>query len=507
MNKVVAALAAAGIVVSSVIATPIAANAEANGGAPSATSIAWGPCDAPVLRSAHAECGFLRVPLDYAKPSGGTISLAVSRVRHTSPESHYQGVILVNPGGPGGSGLPLSTLGSHVPNHAGDDYDWIGFDPRGVGSSVPALHCEPDYFASPRPDYVPTDPAVEQAWLNRAKKYAAACGSKAGPLLAHMSTADSARDMDSLRIALGQQRINYYGFSYGTYLGQVYSTMFPDHVRRMVLDSNVDPRRVWYQANLDQDVAFNRNIKIWFRWIAQYDKVFHLGTTEGAVEQSYYATQAALAQQPAGGVIGPDEWTDIFLQAGYYRMTWVNLGNAFADWVHKGDWQQLKALYEQTDTLGDDNGYAVYDAVQCVDAPWPTDWNTWRKDNWATQAKAPFETWANAWYNAPCVFWPAKPGTPVTIDGRRVNGALLIDETLDAATPYAGSLEVRALYPSASLIAEPGGMTHADSLFGDACVDNQVANYLATGALPPRKPGQGPDAVCAPLPDPVPTSS
>jgi pimeloyl-ACP methyl ester carboxylesterase len=468
------------------------------------TPIRWGACTSASLQQAGAQCGFLEVPLDYGNPSGAKISLAVSRVLHTTPES--QGVMLVNPGGPGGSGLGLSVLGKNVPNHAGDSYDWIGFDPRGVGASKPALSCEPDYFGYDRPNYVPSTPQVEQAWLTSSKGYATACA-KNGPLLAHMKTTDVAQDMESLRKALGQQQINYYGFSYGTYLGQVYATLYPQRVRRMVLDSNIDPRKVWYQANLDQDVAFDRNIKIYFDWLAKYDDVYHLGTSGGAVEQLWYSEQQKLAHNPAGGVIGPDEWNDIFLQAGYYRVGWENIAKAFAGWVHNGNWQTLKALYDATDTSGNDNGFAVYNAVQCTDVQSPTSWNQWRADNWRTYYQAPFETWGNAWYNAPCLFWPAPAGKPVNVNGTKVASALLIDEELDAATPFAGSLEVRKRFPNSSLIGEPGGTTHADSLSGDVCVDDQVATYLATGKLPPRKPGNGPDTTCAPLPDPVPAGA
>jgi pimeloyl-ACP methyl ester carboxylesterase len=280
--------------------------------------------------------------------------------------------------------------------------------------------------------------------------------------------------------------------------------MFPQRVRRMVLDSNVDPRKVWYQANLDQDVAFGRNIKIYFDWVAKYDSVFHLGRTESDVEKLWYAQQDKLTRSPAGGVIGPDEWTDIFLQAGYYRFGWEDMAKAFAGWVQKGDWQTLKTLYDEGNPPGDDNGFAVYNAVQCSDTQWPQSWAKWRKDNWDTYAKAPFETWGNAWFNAPCLTWPARPGKPVDVDGSKVASTLLIGEELDAATPFEGSLEVRKRFPHASLIGEPGGATHADSLSGDACVDNQVADYLATGKQPARKPGNGPDTECAPLPDPVP---
>jgi TAP-like protein len=108
---------------------------------------------------------------------------------------------------------------------------------------------------------------------------------------------------------------------------------------------------------------------------------------------------------------------------------------------------------------------------------------------------------------APCVFWPAPAGKPVRVNGRRIPGILLIGETLDAATPFAGSLEVRRRFPNASLIALPGGTSHANSLFGNACVDDQIAAYLADGTLPPRRPGNRPDAICAPFPQPVPNAA
>ncbi|MCU1687086.1 MAG: peptidase [Amycolatopsis sp.] len=492
------------LIVPSVAASAAAPTADSV--VPTADSITWGKCTKPSLEKANAQCGFVNVPLDYTHPYGAKISLAVSRVLHTVPDSQYQGVALANPGGPGVSGLGMSTLGSAVPNGVGGDYDWIGFDPRGVGSSVPALTCDPNYFSTDRPAYVPTTPALTEEWLTRSKDYAQACAKDQPALLQHMTTADSAKDMDSIRATLGQQQITYYGFSWGTYLGEVFSTLFPQRVRRMVLDSNVDPRGVWYQANLDQDAPFERNIKIWFTWVAKYDTVFHLGSTEAAVEKLWFAQLPTLTKQPAEGTIGPDEWTDIFQSAAYSSSSWDQLGQAFAGWVNRGDSATLNTLYQQA---AGPNARILpgYSAVQCTDAPQPRSWARWAADNWRIYAQAPYQTWANAWLNAPCLYWQVKPSTPVRIDGAKTASALLIDEELDAATPFEGSLEVRKLYPNSRLIAEPGGTAHADSLDGDMCVDNQVAAYLATGALPPRKAGTGADALCAPLPDPVPATA
>jgi pimeloyl-ACP methyl ester carboxylesterase len=256
----------------------------------------------------------------WGRPHGRQIQLAVSRIQHTSSASDYQGAILTNPGGPGGSRLDLNTflvpvLQSEGFNAAADDYDWIGFDPRGVGSSIPAISCDPNYFSPDRPNYVARTRKLLGTWLSRSQSYAQDCGSQSplqSALLRNLTTRDSAMDMDSIRKALGLKQITYYGFSYGTYLGQVYSTMFPSHVRRLIMDSNIDPRAVWYQANLNQDPAFNRNENIWSAgWRSTTTSTTSVRPT---VQHLFYATEHQLIKNPAGGEIGPDEWVDIFLE-------------------------------------------------------------------------------------------------------------------------------------------------------------------------------------------------
>jgi pimeloyl-ACP methyl ester carboxylesterase len=488
---------------------PAAAVTPATGVAAAATSgVAWGKCADETLQKFGAVCGTLSVPLDYGKPKGAKIKLALSMVKHkTTDPKKYQGVMLVNPGGPGGSGLIYSILQAFVPKHGGDGYDWIGFDPRGVGDSTPRVNCDPKYFAGPRPLYEPVTPQLERTWLAKSKGYAQACGKNAGALLSHMKTTDWARDMDSIRVALGQKQINYYGYSYGTYLGQVYATLFPGKVRRAVLDGVVNPKRVWYQANLDQDFAFERNIKIFFAWVAKYDAVYHLGSTAQQVEDRFYQQRFELAQSPAGGVVGADEWTDIFLGAGYNNGSWIGLGKLWSDYEKTKDAAPLVEAANNANGVGDDNLFAVYNAVQCTDTQWPTSWAQWRRDNWRTYADARFNTWGNVWFNAPCLFWPAKAGKAVTVNGSKTPPILLVSETLDAATPYSGALEARKLFPTSRLLAIPGGVNHAGSLLsGNACEDVLVADYLLTGKLPARKKGAGPDATCAALPFPDPTA-
>ncbi|ALE80676.1 peptidase [Pseudonocardia sp. AL041005-10] len=472
---------------------------------PPGQGITWGPCTSPSLQQAKAECGFLKVPLDHAQPAGKKIEIAVSRIRHTVPQAQYQGVVLVNPGGPGGPGLGLSRLGSAVPKNAGAAYDWIGFDPRGVGTSRPALSCDPDYGGYARPDYRPENGA-EKAWLPKAEAYARACGKAGGDLLAHLRTEDTVRDMDLIRRALGAMQINYYGFSYGTMLGQVYATMFPDKVRRMVLDGVVDPRDWWYRANLNQDVAFQRNIETFFDWVAKNDATYHLGTTGDAVEKRFYDLAAEFRKAPLGGRIGSSEWTDIFLRAGYNVGEYTSVADAFVAGTKK-DAAALKAAYDQAGSPTDDNNYAVYLATQCTDAPFPHDWATWKRDNTATDRKAPFETWGNAWYNAPCRDWPVKPGPAPKVAGTLRTGPLLISETYDGATPYEGALQARRTFPGSSLVEGVGGHTHSSSLSGIACTDDTVADYLLTGALPKRTGGDRSDRQCPPLPPPSPAAA
>jgi pimeloyl-ACP methyl ester carboxylesterase len=478
--------------------------------AAAAQTLSWGGCPLsryPDLRGSREQCAALRVPVDFTDPSGPQLTLEVSILRHTSSDADYRGVILTNPGGPGGPGLDLpAALEPAVPNNVGADYDWVSWDPRGVGASSPSMHCDNGYFDAPRRAYDPTTPSLLHYWLSRSKRYADDCARKYPQLIEHMSTVDSAHDMESIRKALGVDQISYYGFSYGTYLGEVYSTLFPTHLKYMVLDSNVDPTRVWYDANLDQDVAFDRNIHIFFGWVAKYHSVYHLGSSQDEVSKLYYSELSRLTARPRGK-LGPDEFADAMTQAAYYRFGWEALAAAWRDFARHGRTARLLNQYAGTDQPGNDNTFAVYNAVQCTDAYWPRSWSRWQNDSNAYAAKYPFLTWNNAWFNAPCLYWKAKPRHRFDVDGSRTASALLIDETLDAATPYQGSLEVRRLYPNSSLIAEPGGMTHADSLNGDKCVDDKIAAYLESGTRPARRSWDGPDALCKPLPDPRPRTS
>ena len=516
MQRALSIFAVVGVLVALLASASSAAAVPRHAAVASPSTIQWGRCSEPDLQAAGAQCGYVSVPLSYSDPTGPQIKLAVSRIEHTSSAAHYQGVIITNPGGPGGSGLDLNTdlipvLQQEGFNAAADDYDWIGFDPRGVGSSIPTISCDPNYEGPDRPNYVPWTPSLLSTWETRSEGYASACASQSPEqtaLLHNMTTVDNAEDVNRIREALGVSQITYYGFSWGTDLGQTYATLFPNTLRRLILDSNVNMTRPGFDDfNLDQDAPFNTNEDKWFAWLAKYDDVYHLGTTQSAVETLFYNTEESLENNPAGGVVGPDEWVDTFLDPAYYEETWVDWGQVFSDYINDHNTQELVQLYDAADDPGDDNETAVYLSVLCTDSAWPSNWNTWTSTSWATFQTAPFETWGNTWFNGPCQLWPVPGGPLFQVNGDGVQSALLIDETGDAATPFEGSLVTRRLFPNSVLLAEPGGTSHADSLFGDLCVDGTIARYLTTGELPTRKPGAAWDKTCRPLPVPVPPSS
>lgn len=285
-----------------------------------------------------------------------------------------------------------------------------------------ALDCVPKYFDPVRPDPVPHSVQDERTNRNRARDFAAACGKKYPDLLPYMDTVSAAKDLDVIRAATGSRQLNYLGYSYGTYLGAVYAKLFPDRVRRLVLDSNVDPDGVWYDDNIAQDYAFDTRHKAFAAWVAKYDSTYGLGTDPAKVEAAWYRMRDAVKKHPAGKKVGAGELDDTFLPGGYYNGYWPTLAGAFAAYVNHKDEKALVKAYERfgaVDAEGD-NGYSVYSAVQCRDAQWPSDWNVWRSDSQRVHAKAPFMTWGNTWYNAPCADWPVEPLNPVRVSNHEL---------------------------------------------------------------------------------------
>ncbi len=498
-----AMVAAAACAASLGLVAPAQASAPDQGGGPDFRS-----CD--IKAHPKLECAEIEVPLNYSNPDGKQIKIAISRVEATGSPEEYQGILLVNPGGPGGSGIGLAGfVASQLPDDVAAAYDVVGFDPRGVGRSEPAIHCvdAEKYYDPPRPDHVPDNWREEAELLQRAKKYARGCAQNYGWMLPHMTTANTARDMDRIRGALGAEQINYFGYSYGTYLGSVYATLFPDNVRRMVLDSIVNPKKVWYRLNLAQDYAFDQRINDFFGWVAKYDEVYHLGTSRKQVAAAWYSMRDKLETNPAAGTVGPSELDDIYTPAGYADSVWPDLAKVFASYVNEGSEQALADAYEQyaaMDASGE-NGYAVYLSVECRDAKWPRNWARWHNDAERIYREAPFMVWSNTWYNAPCAFWSAPGGKPVQVSGKDLPPVLLLQATEDAATPYPGAKVVHQKLKSSRLVVEVGGGNHGAALGGNKCIDSYLFRYLRDGTLPADRKGPQPDATCQRDPAPKPS--
>ncbi|MEV7193549.1 alpha/beta hydrolase [Streptomyces sp. NPDC093510] len=508
MNKRAVVLCSVAATAAMVTAVPPASGAPADANTPYASHtrqapLPWKKCateDHPTL-----QCASLRVPLDHHRPDGRQITLALSRVPHTAATS--QGPLLVNPGGPGGSGLGMAGfVAKSLPRKVAAQYDVIGFDPRGVGKSTPALNCRPGHFSPVRPASVPATPALERANLDRAQAFARACSTKYGDILPFIDTVSVVQDMDAVRAALGAEQINFFGYSYGSYLGALYGKLYPHRVRRMALDSLVDPTGVWYVNNLRQNQAFDTRHKAFMAWIARHDSAYRLGGDPGKVEARWYAMRDAVAAKPAGGKVGAGELEDTFVPGAYFNGYWPHLAKAFASYVNDEEAGPLVTAYENfgvVDAAGE-NSYSVYAAVQCRDAQWPREWRTWGADHAWVHAKAPFSTWNNAWYNAPCAFWPTHHLTPPDVANSELPPVLLFQATDDPATPYEGAVTLHRKLRGSRLVVERDGGNHGVALSGNPCPDRHLAAYLDSGEVPT---GGEADAVCEALPAPKPRSA
>ena len=255
--------------------------------------------------------------------------------------------------------------------------------------------------------------------------------------------------MDLIRQALGADQINYYGFSYGTYLGQVYATLFPGRMRRAVFDANVDPRNVWYQANLNQDLAFDRNIRIWFGWLAEHHAVYRLGKTQAAVSKRFYAEEQRMEAEPAGGVVGPAEWDDAFLYVTYCECLWTYLADVFSSWVHHAN---VKSSSVPTDTPTVPVTTTASRSTTPSSAPTSSGRTTGQPGKRTTgrpTRKHRSSRGATPGTTRRVSSGTAPAGVPTTVvgDGTPV---LLIGETLDAATPSRGTSTCGACSPTPS---------------------------------------------------------
>lgn len=290
----------ASVLAASVVATLVPALAPATASAAAnpldqylRQTPSWHRCDRTT--PASFQCATIKVPLDYSRPDGKRLDLAISRIK-TGNTAERRGVLLLNPGGPGGPGLDMpQMMAGELPKSVKAKYDLVGFDPRGIGKSSGVGCGMTDAEQNWERPYKAATFAKDVKW---ARTVAEKCDAKQGDKLRHITTRNTARDMDVIRAVLGEKKINYLGYSYGTYLGAVYTQLFPGRSDRIVLDSAVDPARIW--RGMIQiwaegtEPAFTR----WTEWTAERDSTYKLGRTPEAVRKTFYDLVARADRKP-----------------------------------------------------------------------------------------------------------------------------------------------------------------------------------------------------------------
>ena len=447
---------------------------------PPVSPIAWSPCNGDL------QCGSLVVPLDYAQATGATISIAVARHPAEVPADRI-GSLVINPGGPGVSGIDdMANELSVLTPELLDDFDIVMFDLRGVERSDPVTCGEtPGSPPTTMPDPAPTTASGEASTIAGLKSYAADCEKASSAVLPHVGTVDTARDMERLRIALGDPGLTYMGQSYGTLLGLTYASLFPTHVRAMVLDSVIDPSLTFTQLSTGQADGFESELHSFFTWCA--------GSGECPWRPAGDRTQALLAliasstttPVPAGNgrQAGAGELYDALLDGLYAQSDWPQLGDALAADA-AGNGAQVVSMSDHYNQNGSTNGDDAALAIDCLDHPTSLDLSAYGYLADVLGASAPVFGPLLAWGQAACAVWPTHPtrsAGPVAAPG--APPMLVIGTTNDPATPYSWAVNVSHELDHAVLLTVDGD-NHV-SYFYSVCVRSYVQTYVVSGATPP----------------------
>ncbi|SDY80154.1 alpha/beta hydrolase fold [Amycolatopsis xylanica] len=468
-NRLIAGLVSALTTVA--LLTPVTAHAET-------PSLDWKPCGS-------LECATLKVPLDYRKPGGPTLEVAISRLKSGNPGAR-RGVLLLNPGGPGGSGLDMPLMIAQLaPPSVTAAYDLIGFDPRGAGSSS-RITCAltPDQLRPGKTIPYPAPDGDISANVAYAKQVAQQCGEHAGPVLPYLTTLNTARDMDRIRLALGERKISYLGGSYGSYLGAVYTTLFPAQSDRILLDSISNPDGIWRPAFRQWAPAAETRFDDFATWAAARDAEYGLGSSAAAVRATYFELVGKLDATPQGGNDFREQ-----TRAGLY---------SDANFVPMA--QQWRALKRGEVTVsggpaGDPQSfYAVFWSVVCGDTAWPRSIAQHQRDVLVDKWRYPLTNGGPSTV-FPCVYWPSKPiEPPLRITDRGPSNVLLTQNTRDPATPIAGARAMRAaLGDRARLVTAEQGGHGAYLLTPNACVSRIATAFLVDGVQPATDVHCGPE--------------
>ena len=432
------------------------------------------------------------MPLDWARPHGEHIELALAR---RPAERKREGVLLTNPGGPGGSGIEIvrsadDVFGSPVL----DRFDIVSWDPRGVGASAPA-ECGDrlDYFY--KVDRTGTGADATSANLAASKRLVDACKRASGHLLPYLSTRDTVRDMEAVRVAMRVPTINYLGFSYGTYLGALYADRYPRHIRAMVLDGAVDPAAPYNGGVVRQAVGFERALEAFLAWCRDNrDCRFARG---GDPTAAYNALMESLGAESDPGTVHGEKRdlgigeAAIGVAAALYNGEgshgWVALGTARND-AARGDGSGLLALsdsYTGREKGGSYNNLtAAFYAIGCIDAPAPRDAAAVRALAARAARAAPHFGGLTVWLGLPCTLWPVRAvDAPAPVHAAAAPPIVVVGNTDDPATPYSDAEALTNELRTAHLLTFVGG-GHTEYGRGSDCIDNAVDDYLVSLAVP-----------------------
>jgi pimeloyl-ACP methyl ester carboxylesterase len=436
--------------------------------------LGWSPC------GNGRQCSTLVVPVDYARPSGAHIGIALRR-RPASDPGHRIGSLVLNPGGPGESGIAkLDQDLALLPADVLGRFDVVAFDPRGIGASE-ALHCTGSTYSGPVPDPDPQTTGTQQVLLAADRAYADSCARAGGGLLAHLGTADVARDLDELRAALGDARLSYLGLSYGTFLGAEYAGMFPTHVRAMVLDGALDP-------SLETDALANAQAQGFEQSLGAFLAWWRPGGGGRAAFDALVTSVRAHPLRVGGRELGPAEFYTGVFGTLYAHTFWPSLGRALGA-AASGDGAPLLGLYDGYERTGDPTfDTDTNNAVNCIDHPVPRDPAAFPSRAASAAALAPDFGPLFAWGGLVCAVWPV-PASALRVPGPvHAPGAppiVVVGTTGDPATPYPWA-QALASQLSQGVLLTRVGEDHV-ALFYSACVRSWAATYLV--GLQPPPPG------------------
>jgi len=463
--------------------------------------VLWGPCRIagggggnalPI--PAGAECGKIAVPINYAKPDDGAASLALIRFPATGKKI---GSLIVNPGGPGESGIEAAaSIVDNLPTDVRQRFDLVGFDPRGVGSSTPALWCNSDadndqLRADPQVDYSPT--GIEHI-EKETKAFVQRCVDKMGKeFLENVGTASVVKDLESLRAAVGDDKLTYLGYSYGTRIGSAYAEEYPDKVRAMILDGAVDPNADPIKADIDQAAAFQQAFNDYAADCAK-GPTCPLGTDPAKAVDVYKSMVDPLVDKPLPTAdprgLGYSDAIIGTIMALYSPNLWRHLTQALTEMTegHGDTMLALADMYMRRDSHGHySNATDARIAVNCVDQPPITDRNKVIEEDKEMRKVAPFMSYGKFTGHAPlstCAYWPVPPtSTPHAVSAPGLPPVLVVSTTNDPATPYQAGVDLAKQLGGALLTYD--GTQHTVVFQGNACVDNYAAAYLDNLRLPP----------------------